>query len=220
MQYHREVRLNGKPSTEVLGGLITLCFATNHNTDQILRWMTKESEDDTWEEVDKMEEGMVSFYESGFDYPPTRTYKFNDALLIYFKEFFYADGWQPMQTIITISPAIQNYGTEFPKRWNVSWIPPSERMPYQPIENEEPKVLDYYITNIDNIRIDEDQIENTIILNIESRNLIGEHLTINLENKNVDFKYNGKVLPNDTITNYKITSNIEQIKLKVIKQEY
>jgi hypothetical protein len=37
MQYHREVRLNGKPSTEVMGGLITLCFTTNHNTDQILR---------------------------------------------------------------------------------------------------------------------------------------------------------------------------------------
>ncbi len=32
IQYHREVRINGKPSTEVLGGLITLCFSQmTHN---------------------------------------------------------------------------------------------------------------------------------------------------------------------------------------------
>ena len=123
MNYHREIRMNGKPATEIMGGLITVCFATNQNTDQILRWMTKENEDNTWNEADKMEEGKVCFYENGFDYPPTKTYEFNDAHLIYFKETFNAEGEEPMQTILTISPAIQNYETEFVKRWNFSWIP-------------------------------------------------------------------------------------------------
>jgi len=123
MNYHREIRMNDKPATDFIGGLITLCFATDRDTDIILRWMTKENQDNTWNEADKMEEGKVCFYENGFDYPPTKTYEFNDAHLIYFKETFNAEGEEPMQTILTISPAIQNYETEFVKRWNFSWIP-------------------------------------------------------------------------------------------------
>jgi hypothetical protein len=220
MQYHREVRLNGKPSTEVMGGLITLCFATNHKTDQVLRWMTKESEDDTWEEVDKMEEGKVCFYESGFDYPPTRTYKFNDALLIYFKEFFYTDGQQPMQTIITISPAIQNYGTEFPKRWNVSWIPPSERTPYQPIENEEQRIIDFYYTDKDNKRDTKLTYGEKAYLVLESRNMIGEIVDLKLDTKVIDFTYKNERIKNDLIEDYKIKSDKDKITVCVISKDY
>lgn len=219
MHYYREIRMNGKPATKIMGGLITVCFATNQDSDQILRWMTKESEDDTWEEVDKMEEGKVCFYENGIDYPPIKTYKFNDAHLIYFKESFYAEGSQPMQTTITISPAIQNYGTDFVKRWNVSWIPPNERMPYQPIENNEPKVLDYYLTDLDDNKIDKTKIGEIVFLNIETKNLIGKLLTISLNDKKVDFKYKNEILPNDTISNYKITNNLEKLKLEVVKQQ-
>lgn len=137
MGYERDIRMNGKPSTEVMGGLITVCYESQGDDDVILRWLTKPLEDDTWEEIDKMAEGKVCFYNNGFDYPPTKTYKFNDALLIYYKEVFYTEGIQPMKTIITISPAIQNYGADFVKLWNESWILPSERMPYQPMEQEQ-----------------------------------------------------------------------------------
>ncbi|MFB9057623.1 type VI secretion system tube protein TssD [Mariniflexile ostreae] len=137
MNYYRDIQMNGKPATGIMGGLITVCLATNHYTDLILRWMTKESEYDTWNEAEKTEKGKVCFYENGFDYPPTKTYEFNDSHLIYFKETFNAEGKQPMQTILTISPAIQNYGADFVKLWNENWIPPSERMPYQPMEQEQ-----------------------------------------------------------------------------------
>ncbi|OEK07610.1 hypothetical protein A8C32_17595 [Flavivirga aquatica] len=219
MHYYRDTRVNGKPKTEIMGGLITLCFATGKDSDLILRWMTKENKDKTWEEVDKMEKGKICFYKDGFDYPPTKTYEFNDALLIFYKEIFDANGEDPMQTIITISPAIQNYGADFVKRWNVSWIPPSERMPYKSKESREPKVLDYYLTNLDGNRIDKGKIGEKVFLNIETESLIGELLSITLDDKNVDFKYNGKVLPNDTISNYKIIENIEKLELEIIKQQ-
>ncbi|OEK08121.1 hypothetical protein A8C32_01280 [Flavivirga aquatica] len=61
MHYYREIRINGKPATEIMGGLISVCFATGENTDQILHWMTKESKDNTWEEVDKMEKTKSVF---------------------------------------------------------------------------------------------------------------------------------------------------------------
>jgi hypothetical protein len=124
-----------------------------------------------------------------------------------------------MQTIITISPAIQNYGTEFPKRWNVSWIPPSERTPYQAIKNNEPKVLDYYLTDLDGNRIDKTKIGDKVYLNIETKSLIGKLITISLNDKEVDFKYKNEILPNDTISNYKITNDLDKLKLEVIEQQ-
>ncbi len=219
MNYHRDTRINGKPASDTNGGLITVCYSTDYYSDLVLRWMTKESEDDTWNEADKMEMGKVCFYENGFDYPPIKTYKFNDAHLIYFKEIFNAEGEEPMQTILSISPAIQNYGVEFVKLWNESWIPPSERMPYQSMESEEPKVLDYYLTDLDGSRIDKAKIGEKVFLNIKTKGLINELLTITLDDKNVDFKYNDKVLPNDTISNYKITKSLEKLELEVIKQQ-
>jgi len=221
MNYHREIRMNGKPATDFIGGLITLCFATNQNTDQILRWMTKENEDNTWNEADKMEEGKVCFYENGFDYPPTKTYEFNDAHLIYFKESFYAEGEEPMQTTITISPAIQNYGVEFVKRWNVSWIPPNERMPYQSKELEnDPKILNYHIEDINGniIQKDEIEIDEEITLVVESENAIDEIFEIDLDSSRLDFEHNGQIFKND-ILEFKVTNEIEQIHLRAIEQK-
>ena len=181
--------------------------------------MTKESEDDTWEEVDKMEEGKVCFYESGFDYPPTRTYKFNDALLIYFKEFFYTDGQQPMQTIITISPAIQNYGTEFPKRWNVSWIPPSERTSYQPKENLTEEVIDCYLTDLNNNEKNDFGFEEEVYLVVKTRNMIGQTKDIDLSNFNKTFEYNDEVLEDNVLEKFNIKEATQKVKLKVVKPQ-
>ena len=219
MNYHRNIRKNGKPSTEIMGGLITACFPSQMEDDLILRWMTKENKDNTWEEVDKMEKGNICFYENGFDHPPTKTYEFNDAHLIYYKEFFCTEGEVPMQTILTISPAIQHYGTTFVKRWNVSWVPPEEQPPHQPVESEDPKVLDYFLTDINSNRIEKATVGEKVFLNIDTKNLIGELLTISLNDKNVDFKYKGEKLGNDTISDYKIGNNLEIIELEIIKHE-
>ena len=219
MNYHREIRMNGKPATDFIGGLITLCFATDRDTDIILRWMTKENQDNTWNEADKMEEGKVCFYENGFDYPPTKTYEFNDAHLIYFKETFNAEGEEPMQTILTISPAIQNYGVEFVKRWNVSWIPPSERTPYQPIENKEQRIIDFYYTDKDNKRDTKLTYGEKAYLVLESRNMIGEIVDLKLDTKIIDFTYNDERIKNDVIESYKIKSDTDKIPVYVISED-
>lgn len=182
MNYHRRVRINGKPTTEIMGGLTTLCFASQIGGDLILRWMTKESEDNTWEEVDKMEKGKICFYENGYDYPPTKTWKFNDALLIYYREIFNAEGEEPMQTIITISPAIQNYGADFIKRWNVSWIPPSERVPYQPMENN-PGIVEIDWVNEQEETISETQYLNKVAVKVKLQNNKGGEVKIKITKK-------------------------------------
>jgi len=126
-----------------------------------------------------------------------------------------------MQTILTISPAIQNYGIEFVKRWNVSWIPPSERIPYQPKEIEnDPKILNYHIEDINGniIQKDEIEIDEEIILVVETENAIGETFEIDLDSNRLNFEHNGQVLESD-ILEFKVTNEIEQIHLKAIEQK-
>lgn len=219
MDYYREVQLNGKPSSKVLGGAITVCFATTPKTDLIIRWMTKESTDDTNMELDKMEEGKICFYLDGFDNPATKTYKFNDAFPIEYKETFSANNDNPLQTIMTISPAIQNYGAELIKLWNVSYIPPSEAAPYQQQTTEvEKQLVDYYLTDANGNKIEEYEVGDRILLHIKTKNRINDIITIHLEDKSHDFIYKGEVLKDDKLTDYKIKSDIERIELEVIVQ--
>lgn len=219
MDYHRDVNSNGRPSSTVLGGAITLCFATTPETDLILRWMTKESADDTNREIDKMEEGKICFYQDGLDQPPTKTYKFSDAFPIEYKETFSAHNENPMQTVMTISPAIQNYGAELIKHWNVSYLPPTEVAPYQqPTENDEKQLVDYYLTDANGNKIDEYEVGDKILLHIETKNRINGIITIHLEDKSHDFIYKGEVLQDDKLTDYTITKDIERIELEVIVQ--
>ena len=218
MTYSRESRPNGKVTSEVQGGLITVCFETRPDTDMVLRWMTRESGDDTFQEIDKMEEGKVCFYQNGFDYPPTKTYDFNDAFLINYMEVFDAKGANSLQTVMTISPGIQNYGSEVIKPWNVSYIPPSEDTPHQSEEVPEKELTDYYLTDSNGKRIDEYESGDKIFLVIETKNRIDDKVTIHLEDKSHDFKYKGKVLEDDKLTDFIIKNDREKIELTVIGQ--
>ncbi|OEK08122.1 hypothetical protein A8C32_01285 [Flavivirga aquatica] len=127
-----------------------------------------------------------------------------------------------MQTILTISPAIQNYGVDFVKRWNVSWISPSERMPYEAMENnDEPKLIEYHFEDEKGNRIDKNEINigEIIYLKINTKNAIGKSLQINLDDNYKDFEHNGNTLINDVLNNIKITDDTCKVQLKAVKQK-
>ena len=86
-------------------------------------------------------------------------------------------------------------------------------------EEKEPQIIEYYLTDLDGNKIQEIEAGKCVILNIHSKNMISKLFTIDLSNKTVDFKYNGKILNNDTIKDYKINKNIEKLELEVIEQE-
>ena len=52
--YNRETRKNGKPATEVLNGLLSVGFVSQESDEILLNWISKDSEDDSGEEKDKM----------------------------------------------------------------------------------------------------------------------------------------------------------------------
>ena len=176
---------NGKPSGEVNGGLIKLCFAAEIGDDIFLRWMTKESQDKSGEEKDKMEEGKILFYERGFDFPPTKTYTFKDAFLVSYKEYF--SSMNGMQVMLTISPAIQDYGAYFLKRWNVSHvdtIPEKHTLTESVKNNDEPEIVKKEWRDQEGNRIEESDANTNSVLFLKVKNIdVGEELKIVLENK-------------------------------------
>lgn len=72
--------------------------------------------------------------------------------------------------------------------------------------NFEPKILDYYITDQNDTRIEEYRTGDKIVLNILTKNHIGDLLDLSLEDKKHDFIYNDIVLENDTLSDYEIKS--------------
>ena len=85
-------------------------------------------------------------------------------------------------------------------------------------ENKMPKLIDYFITDTNGDKLDEYNTGDRILLQIKTQNRIGNQLTINLNDKTHDFKYNGVSLENDTLE-YVIGNDLEKIELEVIEQQ-
>lgn len=82
----------------------------------------------------------------------------------------------------------------------------------------EKKLTEYFLTDANGEKVEEYEVGDTITLNIKTENRIGDKLTIHLEDKTHDFKYNGEVLKDDKLTDYTITKDEEKIELEVIVQ--
>jgi len=222
MDYARTTKSDGKPISEVLGGHITMAFEASHKTDVLTRWMTKNSEDDTFRESDLMEEGEIRFFDEDHEEAPIRTYKFSDAYPYHYEEVFDAQSDEQFTIIMSISPAVQDYGSQLVKDWNVSYLPPSDPGPGESQEEEktEPKFLGYHFENDKGEKIEQDaiRIDDVIYLIVETENADGEKITLSLDDDKLDYKHNGKVLENDTIKGVSVTGDRTKIKLTAVAQ--
>ena len=88
-----------------------------------------------------------------------------------------------------------------------------------PEPKKEPTVKDYFITDKDGNRIEETRIGETITLNINTQDMIGESMTISLNDPTADFMYNGMLLENDTLKDLTVTKNMQKIKLNVVEPQ-
>ena len=80
-----------------------------------------------------------------------------------------------------------------------------------------PDITEAYFTDLQGNRIDLGEDEQDVYLVIEGENLSGLTMDFNLDNKDLDFKYKGNILENDTLKDYAFTNDTkEQIPLTVI----
>ncbi|WP_299246374.1 type VI secretion system tube protein TssD [uncultured Aquimarina sp.] len=161
-------------------------------------------------------------FSSKFGTSKSNTVELLDTHCLFYKLHYQHDSSSPMMVYFSLSPAtILFNGQEMLSHW---WRKTDPELLGQPVieredEHTEPKVIDYYITDLNSKRIQSVKPDDKIILNIHTKNMIDELFTINLDNPNVDFKYNGEILANDTLKDYLIEKNLEKIELEVIKQD-
>ncbi|WP_253908265.1 DUF4280 domain-containing protein [Capnocytophaga sp. oral taxon 338] len=80
-----------------------------------------------------------------------------------------------------------------------------------------PDITEAYFTDLQGNKIDLGEDEQDVYLVIEGENLSGLTMDFNLNNKDLDFKYKGNILENDTLKDYVfINDTKEQIPLTVI----
>ncbi len=219
MRYSRCVDAGTGVPSKVVGGKISLTFETLEDAHDLMHWITRANGGTGMSEKSKMEEGKVCFYDKGFDNAPSRTYEFNDAYLVNYREYFNSKSGNPMLTTLVISPAIQNYGVENIEAWNVSYIAPTEKMPHQPIEEvveDRPKIYDTYFEDMDGNRIKELIIGTEVYLVVASENVSGKTVNINLSDRDHDFVREGEVLEDDILKDITISGDIHKEKLLII----
>lgn len=219
MRYSRSVDSATGAQSRIVGGKISLTFETLEDAHDLMHWITRASGGSSMAEKSKMEEGKVCFYNKGFDNAPSRTYEFNDAYLVHYREYFNGTIGIPMLTTMVISPAIQNYGVENIEPWNVSYIPPSEAMPHQamePVIEERPKIYDTYFEDMDGNRIKELIIGTEVYLVIASENCSGKAVNINLSDKDHDFIHNDEILEDDILKDITLSGDLHKELLQVV----
>lgn len=112
-----------------------------------------------------------------------------------------------------------NMGDEFSEHWRETF-PMPEGVEETVLEVDDvPRLLECYLTDKNNNRIKKGRIGETVILNIKTEFSVGKTFTVNLNDKTADYKYNGKVLVNDTLKDFVIEKDLEKIPLEVIAQQ-
>ena len=80
-----------------------------------------------------------------------------------------------------------------------------------------PDITEAYFTDLQDNKINLGENEQDVYLVIEGKNLSGLTMDFNLNNKDLDFKYKGNILENNTLKDYAfINDTKEQMPLTVI----
>jgi len=150
----------------------------------------------------------------------TRKLSFVDCHCLEHETHFDAHSDKPMTERLFISAAgvKTSYSTE---EYSAYWRKTFEDKAVDETvrEEEEKKITRYFLSDPNGTEITEYKEGDTIILNIETSNRIGDRLSINLDDAEYDFKYQGNLIPNDTLKNIVIGNDIEKVELKVVEQK-
>lgn len=141
--------------------------------------------------------------------------EFANAQILDLQESFNAVNNLPLHMNISIGWGIMKMrGVIHEEPWNPD--NPFVEIETTTRQEEEKEVTRYFVTDVEGNELDEYKTGEKIILNIETKNRIGDSITIHLNDKSHDFKYGGQILDNDKLSNYVINNDLEQIELDVI----
>ncbi len=198
----------GKPSGRVNGGQFTLVLEMDGKTDLLHQMMA----------IEQMVEGHVRFYRRD-GMSKLVDYEFKDTYIYKYRMTQTANGTNPALIEVSFSPgALQIGHVVYRKPWSDAEFNVVEAEP-TPAPEQEPKILEFYLTDTNNKRIENAAIGDVIYLNLRTRNMIGDKMDLSLENPLQDYLYGGDRLVNDTLTDFVIEKDDVKIELEVVEQE-
>ncbi len=208
ISFDQKASENGKPSQRPLFLGLSLTIEVNKKLDL-----------GTWAVADYLAKQIEIQLKPVVEGGRSRRIKLFDAHLVTWKTNFSAVDNRPMsETLFITAAGVEDthsagvYSAKWRKTFSGEAVEPAT------LDNS-PELIRYYITDLEGNEIDEYDISDKIILNIETKNAIGENLTVKIPDKTYDFKYKGTVLQNDTLNDYQINNNLEKVELEVIEQQ-
>ncbi len=202
---------NGRPTRRALGGMIHLKVESTKDDAGLYEAMFSPTQS---------VQGSIRVYKrDGFS--KSFDIEFVNAYVVGLNEHYNAISNQPLHMDLAISAQILRI------RNTVFELPANPSNPFEGMDapvteretnDNEPELGDYYITDLEENRIEEVVPGDKILLNVLTKNLKGESLTLSLENPTADYKYNGQLLENDTLSDYSVKYDHEKIELEVITQ--
>lgn len=142
--YQRQTYRYGKPSTELMGGYVTVTFISGHYDEDLLEYIITDRMRDKTIEYPKT---LYKFVDLCVDMDAPELYEwfFGDGVSSCYSTKFYSQNG--MLITRTSSASVQKIKSLlFVKRWNENWVPSSKRKPYKALK--EPQLLVTWVTGL------------------------------------------------------------------------
>ncbi|WP_338792289.1 type VI secretion system tube protein TssD [Bernardetia sp. MNP-M8] len=205
-RFHRAVDEHGKPMGKPNGTVFEIIFETTSDQ-SFMQWSIAT-------DMTKHVKIVVSPVTAA---SKSRIIELYDVHCVHFKNNFNAQNGEPMTTLIHLTPAIMiddGYKV-LDHYWKKTDLSANAPITVLNNDDEEGKVIDYYLVGSEGTRIEDIGEEKEIYLVLETEGMTGKKITINLSSKSHDFEYQGKRLENDILRDYQIQGEQDKIKLKV-----
>ncbi len=206
--YSRFSDVSGRPTSKTVGGRLNFSIESTRDDSFFYENMLSPTNKCNGEIIFYKRDGLSQLFKM----------EFANAQILSLSEDFNSVGETPLHMNISIGWGIMKTREVIHQE---TWNPDNPFIEIEETVLTEPEkeLTRYFVTDLEGNELDEYKTGEKIILNIETRNRIGDSITISLNDKSHDFKYGGQVLENDKLSNYVINNDLEQIELDVINQQ-
>ena len=210
MIYSKFADVNGKPTADAMGQAINIRIESTGNDDFFYHNMFSLISKCKGEIIFYKRDGLSTLFKM----------EFANAQITGLSEHFNAINNMPLYLNLVISWGIMRMrNIVFEKPWNFNNPFLKGAAPTIINQEDEKELTRYFLTDLQGNEINDYKTGETIILNIATKNRIGDSITVNLNDVEHDFKYKGQLLVNDTLSGIVVGSDLEQLELEVIKQQ-
>lgn len=209
LAFKRPCDFSGKPFTQTIGGLFKITLESTKD-ELFSEWALHPT---------MMKQAKIVQSPIRMD-GKSRTFDLIDVHCLKNKVSFNSVNNRPMTHRIVLSPAILKLDGVllFEKYWKETDLTSQNGSPT--ILYNKAELISYFITDEEGNTLEEYETGTKILLHIETKNAIGKNISISIKDKTHDFRYNGQLLQNDTLSEYTITTDLEKLELDIIAQQH